>query len=121
MTGLAFVLSEARWNMLVTTLLLGVLGVSAASACLWIRTCRPREGEIVLFRCAACGQKLRCLASKAGRAGMCPRCRQRWTLPASSHAPSAAEEACDGYRVRVGARRMAPHWKARPAPRATIH
>src|SRR5207245_7022783 len=119
MTGLAFVLSEARWNMLVTTLLLGVLSVSAASACLWIRACRPRQGGIVLFRCAACGQKLRCLASKAGRAGMCPRCRQRWTLPALTGL-SAALEACDGYCVRVG-ERQTPHLDRRAASRVSMN
>jgi DNA-directed RNA polymerase subunit RPC12/RpoP len=89
--------------MIATTLVLGTLIISAAGAYLWIRA-HPSQGEgTLLFRCAACGQKLRCQASKAGRAGMCPRCRQRWTVPALTGL-SAALEACDGYCVRVGER-----------------
>src|SRR5438552_234730 len=96
--------------MIVTTLVLGILIIGAAGAYWWIRA-HPSQGEeILLFRCAACGQKLRYHPSRAGRAGMCPRCRQRWTLPAPTGL-SAALKACDGYRVRVGERQM-PRMKA---------
>ena len=42
---------------------------------------RPKEEPLLYFRCAGCNQKLRFKASKAGRPGMCPRCRHRWRLP----------------------------------------
>jgi DNA-directed RNA polymerase subunit RPC12/RpoP len=35
------------------------------------------------FRCLECGQKMRYSASRAGREASCPRCRHRWTLPAT--------------------------------------
>ena len=92
--------------MLVITLLLGVFGVSAAGAFLWVRPGNARQEKFHLFRCDGCGQKLRYLASKAGRAGMCPRCRRQWTLPASAQAPPAAIQSCDGIKVKVGQRRV---------------
>jgi hypothetical protein len=105
--------------MIVTTLVVGILIIGAAGAYLWIRA-QPSQGDgILLFRCAACGQKLRCQASKAGRAGMCPRCQQRWTLPALTGL-SAALEACDGYRVRVG-ERQTPRLDRRAASRVSMN
>jgi DNA-directed RNA polymerase subunit RPC12/RpoP len=104
--------------MIVTTLVLGIVIIGAAGACLWIRA-HPQGEGILLFRCGACGQKLRCQASKAGRAGMCPRCRQRWTLPALTGL-SAALEACDGYCVRVG-ERQTPRMDRRAASRVFMN
>jgi len=42
------------------------------------------DGPYVYFRCPFCTKKLRFQARKAGRPGMCPCCRRRWTMPAPS-------------------------------------
>lgn len=42
------------------------------------------DGPYVYFRCPFCNKKLRFQARKAGRPGMCPCCRRRWTMPAST-------------------------------------
>ena len=41
------------------------------------------DGPYVYFRCPFCNKKLRSRARKAGRPGMCPCCRRRWTMPAT--------------------------------------
>ena len=44
---------------------------------------RPKPEPFVYFRCCKCKGKLRFQVSKAGRPGMCPRCRERWTIPSA--------------------------------------
>jgi hypothetical protein len=64
---------------------LGLLAGVATTAYLYARWQRqPVEEPFQYFRCAQCNQKLRFKASKAGRPGMCPRCKQRWNLPAAT-------------------------------------
>jgi hypothetical protein len=81
---------------LIVGLAVGAVGV------VWARTRRSTAVQFEFFRCHSCGQKIRYLSSKAGRTGMCPRCKERWTLaksPASlptSHSPSSR------YPARVG-------------------
>jgi DNA-directed RNA polymerase subunit RPC12/RpoP len=57
--------------------------VASVAAAYWYRQAntRPKEEPLLYFRCVGCNQKLRFKASKAGRPGMCPRCRHRWRLP----------------------------------------
>src|SRR6266404_5441565 len=85
--------------MLATTLVVGTITALATGTYFYIRPRAASNRAFQTFRCAQCGQKLRFLASKAGRAGMCPRCRKQWTLPA--HAQMAAAGA-----VKVGQRLM---------------
>jgi DNA-directed RNA polymerase subunit RPC12/RpoP len=59
--------------------------VGAGVAGYWLTTKRqPVKEPVNLYRCSHCGQKLRYLASKAGNAGMCPRCRNRFVFPENS-------------------------------------
>jgi hypothetical protein len=92
--------------MLGTILLLGVAGLSGLGAFRWVRNRHPKVEEFVRFRCPGCHRKLRFLASKAGRAGMCPRCRQRWTWPTIRQAVSSATHWGDEYREVVGRRKL---------------
>jgi DNA-directed RNA polymerase subunit RPC12/RpoP len=63
--------------------IVGLVGVGAATY--WFFSGRrPVQEPINLYRCSDCGQKLRYLASKAGNAGMCPRCRNRFVFPETS-------------------------------------
>jgi hypothetical protein len=39
------------------------------------------EEAFTYLRCPGCNQKLRCSSGKAGRAVMCPRCRQSLRFP----------------------------------------
>jgi hypothetical protein len=84
--------------MLTSVIVLGMVAALAAAACVVVRVRRPREEPLVVFRCPACGQKLRSPASKAGRPGMCPRCRERWTMPAVSQDVSPVS-VCGAYRI----------------------
>jgi hypothetical protein len=72
--------------MIGTILTVGVV-VSAAvgGGYAWLGRRRETE-ELYYFRCPDCGQKMRYAAQKAGRAAMCPRCHQRWVLPATPEA-----------------------------------
>jgi hypothetical protein len=66
-------------------LLAGTIG--GAAVLIWAR--RPAAEETYhIFRCPSCGQKVRYLASKSGRASGCPRCLQRWHLPTTPQAAS---------------------------------
>jgi hypothetical protein len=44
---------------------------------------RRDEPEVCHTRCPRCDQKVRYAANRASREAMCPRCRRRWTLPAT--------------------------------------
>ena len=44
---------------------------------------RPRAATFYHCRCPRCGQKVRYRANRAGRPGICPRCRQGLPLPAT--------------------------------------
>ena len=88
--------------MLATTFILGVIAIAAVGAFVFVRPRGLARGEFHLFRCGACSQKVRYLASKAGRPAMCPRCGQKWTLPAGSRAFSTDEN----LQPSVGRRRM---------------
>ncbi len=86
--------------MTVPLIVLLVVIAVAALAVYWKMNSHSRnEGQFHVFRCPRCGQKLRYLTSKAGRAGMCPRCRQRWTFPTLSQLRAVDAE---GQRMRVG-------------------
>jgi hypothetical protein len=65
-----------------------VLGLLVGSGLgIYLYTCwsrEPAEEPFQYFRCDQCQAKLRFKISKAGRPGMCPRCKQRWNLPAAS-------------------------------------
>jgi DNA-directed RNA polymerase subunit RPC12/RpoP len=87
--------------MLMTTFLLVAAAGLAAGTCLRLRPRHSGPEKFLHFRCAECGQKVRYLATKAGRPGMCPRCRQRWTLPTVAQPVARAER-----RVQVGARKV---------------
>jgi hypothetical protein len=91
--------------MLVPGLVFGAVAVSVTGAFLGLRARNSKIEQVYYFRCPGCTQKLRYLASKAGRAGMCPRCRQRWTFPSNPEAFPLSSQACDDYQVRVGQRR----------------
>jgi hypothetical protein len=45
----------------------------------------PRREQYFRFLCPHCGRKLHYLAHKAGRVGVCPRCKQRCTFPLVPH------------------------------------
>jgi hypothetical protein len=93
--------------MLVTGLVLTGVALSATGAFLGLRVRGSRVEEVHRFRCPGCTQKLRYAASRAGRTGMCPRCRKRWTFPSNPEILPSALDACGGYQVKVGRRRMA--------------
>jgi DNA-directed RNA polymerase subunit RPC12/RpoP len=78
--------------------IVGLVGVGAASY--WFASRRqPAQEPVNLYRCSDCGQKLRYLASKAGNAGMCPRCRNRFIFPETSQV--ITEEAVPADRVSL--------------------
>jgi hypothetical protein len=61
-----------------------------------------QEGRFQSFRCPGCGQKLRYLTEKAGRIGICPRCKARCTFPATTQNAEFDENSPERIRVRVG-------------------
>jgi len=86
---------------LTVVLLVACLAALAAAKFAWVRW-RPGDEETYhRFRCPGCGQKVRYRAWKAGRPGMCPRCRRHWTLPATADNASARGPA-GGRRPLVG-------------------
>jgi len=86
------------WIMLVVSLgvALGVAGI------VWFRARRSKAVQFEIFRCHSCGQKIRYLSSKAGRMGMCPRCKERWTLAKASASPAMVHSPDSRYPARVG-------------------
>jgi len=95
--------------MIIPALVAGTGGILATGALVWARLRKPKEEKFCNFRCPGCGQKVRYLTSKAGRAAMCPRCRQRWTLPSDPQTAWGADGLIDGYRPRVGRRQVSPY------------
>ena len=69
------------------TLILLAATTLAGAALLWARRRGVRAETYQLFRCPGCDQKVRYPASKAGRAGVCPRCRHPWVLPVAPRQP----------------------------------
>jgi DNA-directed RNA polymerase subunit RPC12/RpoP len=94
------------WGMVWTILSLAAVVLAAAGAIFCVRRRNSQEEPFYFFRCTQCGQKVRYLASKAGREGMCPRCGQRWTLPRKPQIFDPAAYSIEGYELRVGQRRM---------------
>jgi hypothetical protein len=92
--------------MLVAGSLIGLTVLTVVAAFAWIQAQRPAIEALHFFRCWACGQKLRYDVSKAGRTAMCPRCRQRATLPRESRDQTLAEASRGMAHLRVGQRRM---------------
>ena len=86
---------------LVILSLVSAIGI-AAIALRWAYVRRSAWDQFEFFRCRACGQKIRFLSSKAGQMGMCPRCKERWTLPKAPTLPSLEHVANSRYPARVG-------------------
>jgi hypothetical protein len=86
------------WILLIVGLavVLGVAGV------IWTRARRSNAVQFEFFRCDSCGQKIRYLSSKAGRMGMCPRCKERWTLAKAPPSPAMTHSPNSRYPARVG-------------------
>jgi len=92
--------------MLITILLITTAGILGAGVWLWTYLRRPRADQFLRFRCPGCGQKLRILASKAGKDCKCPQCWQVLSLsddPAASSIPSYSPA---GYQLRVAPKRV---------------
>jgi len=69
-------------------LLGGVAALAIGSYFFWPP--RPAQEEVFYhFQCPACGRKLRFRARRAGKQGICPRCRKRCTYPKSSASAQA--------------------------------
>jgi DNA-directed RNA polymerase subunit RPC12/RpoP len=82
------------------------IAVLVTGAVLYFRTRNHQTGHYGFFHCSGCRQKVRYLASKAGRGGMCPRCGRRWTLPTVSQESAYTVRSDDGYQGKaVGKRR----------------
>src|SRR5216110_311578 len=82
---------------LLLTIAASAIGALGIGILVWLRLRRTDEGTYLVFRCPRCDQKLRYLASKAGRRGMCTRCGRNSILPTDSE---AAAELPSGYRPR---------------------
>jgi hypothetical protein len=80
-------------------LLLGA-GALAAGGSLGLRFWLLKINQVHYFRCSRCGLKLRYRACQAGKAVMCPSCKQRATLPETPEAAPAVPGGNAGYRVR---------------------
>ncbi len=87
------------------TLILFAATVLTAAALIWAWKRAVRQESLQLSRCPDCGQKVRYRGSKAGRPGVCPRCRHRWTLPATpqqlpqpTHSPEGTSD-LPSYRL----------------------
>jgi DNA-directed RNA polymerase subunit RPC12/RpoP len=88
---------------MVALILVG-MAMALAATVYAVRSGILQREKFYYFRCADCGQKLRYLASKAGRGGMCPLCRRRLKLPRRPEAVPSALDASGGYQVRLGQR-----------------
>ncbi len=74
---------------------------------LWARM-QDEEEAYHVCRCKGCGQKLRYLASKAGRGNLCPRCGQLVILPAESQEISLEQDVRDSKWGKANG----PLWRA---------
>lgn len=93
--------------MIVTLITLGTLAALAAGYA-YLRFRPVKEQPFHYCRCPGCEQKIRYAETKAGREVMCPRCRQRWSLPATPQALPRAERlnAVSGGRGQLLLRRV---------------
>jgi len=98
-------------------LVLFVLIVGATGIYIWRRPQASQRGRFYVFRCTRCNQKVRYLAAKAGRGGMCPRCGERWTLPAAPQTVPGSDPDHASYLERIGERRMPANSRALRASR----
>ncbi len=87
---------------LLLPILLGILAVLASLGSWLVWSRRPKEVPFQCFRCPACDQKLRYLAHRAGRTGICPRCKQRCTFPVTSRVSGGDGKSGEAVGVRVG-------------------
>src|SRR5262245_20471060 len=72
---------DRRCEMNVTLIVFAVAILGMGTLFYLVRR-RPSDSAAYhAFRCPGCGQKVRYLATKAGRPAKCPRCRGLWTLP----------------------------------------
>jgi hypothetical protein len=62
-------------------ILLGGVAIVAVGAYLYGRPRPPREEVFYHYQCRACERKLRYRAARAGKQGICPRCKARFTFP----------------------------------------
>lgn len=77
-----------------------VLGTSLGLVWWW-HLGHEQHAEFLVCWCDECGQKVRYASHKAGRPGGCPRCKNRWVLPAVSQPLCTVP-----MRQRVGAIRQ---------------
>jgi hypothetical protein len=66
---------------MVLPLILGIAAALAVAGLFWARSRGGVAEEVYSFRCPGCQQKLRYAAHKAGRRGICPRCKAGCTYP----------------------------------------
>src|SRR5260370_20057159 len=94
---IAALVQEMRRPAMSVTILVavGTVAILTVVGCVLRAGRRPGEVAHHYFRCPDCGQKMRYAASRAGRDAICPRCRRRWTLPATPQ-PLAKQEAGAG-------------------------
>jgi hypothetical protein len=71
------------------------------TALFWARR-RGGDEPYHCFRCPGCGQKVRYLASRAGKSALCPRCRRCCVLPATPRERAGREYPGAAERVAVG-------------------
>ncbi|HEV3262802.1 MAG TPA: hypothetical protein VG013_38565 [Gemmataceae bacterium] len=82
-----------------TLTLILVAGAGFAVVAL-VRGRRPAEDQAYhYFRCSGCRQKLRYLAHKADRRGMCPRCLQHCKLSTAGEGVAVEQYSAEGYPV----------------------
>jgi DNA-directed RNA polymerase subunit RPC12/RpoP len=77
-------------------------GIVLAATGIWLRRRPVREEVFHVFRCQACGQKIRYQAHKAGRKAVCPRCKQCFLLPTTPQLAPSDLGAAVAPPVRVG-------------------
>jgi len=72
-------------KVLLWILVLVVVGASVFIVHRFLKRRGPRPEPYFRFLCPHCNRKLHYRAHKAGRQGICPRCKQRCTFPMLPH------------------------------------
>jgi hypothetical protein len=67
---------------MVVPLILGIVAALTLAGFYWARSRPGAQVSMYSFRCPGCQRKLRYAAHKAGRRGICPRCKAPCTYPA---------------------------------------